>query len=290
MPRVFWLGVMLGAGVIVLLGLATGRGRPPSRTAAPHSRDETLAAAAQAERAAAAELQALRDEVHKLQAAVAVGDAQRQQSVKDRTSAEERYAATLANLQRVQSELDQLRIEQELLNDIPQQTFVRTWQVLGPLKDVTAGEDPSGTKVNLTRNYAGKSGEVTWRACRSNGDKLDFTDVLESRDKAVALAACWVHSRGERNVKLSIGSDDGVRVWVNQQQVHEHRVQRGASPGQDSAEATLQSGWNEFLVEVDNIGAGEWCLFLEFRSPDDNQPLRLPCTNEPPAARPRRLR
>ena len=286
-PRAFWLGVMLGAGAVALWGLMAGRIRPSARAAdlgleSPRPNADSAAQAA--------ELAALRDQVSKLQAAITAQDAQLQQSEKDRTSAEERYAATLANLQRVQSDLDQVRIEHELLDDIPQQSFVRTWQVLGPLKDDTSGEAPSGEKVNLTRRYAGKSGEVRWRACASDSDKLDFTDVLESRDKAVALAACWVHSRGERKVMLSIGSDDGVRVWVNQQQVHEHRVQRGASPGQDAVETTLQSGWNELLVEVDNIGSGEWCLFFEFRSPEDNQPLRLPCTNEPPTARPRRLR
>lgn len=292
-PRAFWLGVMLGAGAVALWGLMAGRIRPPARAAASMNADQEPESPRPSDDPAAltAELQALSDEVSKLQAAIAARDAQLLQSEKDRTSAEERYAATLANLQHVQSDLDQLRIEHEVLDDIPQQTFVRTWQVLGPLlNDDASGEAPSGEKVNLTRKYAGKSGEIRWRASASDSDKLDFTDVLESRDKAVALAACWVHSRGERNVKLSIGSDDGVRVWVNQQQVHEHRVQRGASPGQDAVETTLQSGWNEFLVEVDNIGSGEWCLFLEFRSPDDNQPLRLPCTNEPPSSRPRRSR
>lgn len=285
-PRAFWLGLLLVAGAVMLMGGGAFRMRLLARAAAQQAGRETTREPQRDELTdAQQQLALLRDDLRELQAGLAQRDAELRRSEADRVSAEERYVATLENLQRVQDELDQLRVEYEFLHDTREQTFVRTWQILGPLvNDEDKGRgDPSGRKVNLSRSYAGVSGEAQWRACEIETDKLDFSAVLKSRDKAVALAACWVHCRDKRGVKLSIGSDDGVRVWVNQELVHEHRVQRAGAPGQDSAEATFQPGWNEILVEVDNIGSGEWCLFFEFRTPDENQPLKLACTNQAPS-------
>lgn len=233
------------------------------------------------------EQQTLQAELRRTQAALEARDAELRQARTDARAAEQRSIELLADLQEAQDELDRMAIESELTHTAREQTFVRTWQVLGPFPNADPPPDsmPIGSKVSLAQEYAGLSGPLRWKAFESDNDKLDFGAACGSRDRALALVACWVHSASDRPVKLSIGSDDGVRVWVNQQPVHENKTQRSASPGQDAARAELKSGWNEILVQVDNIGAGDWALFLEFRNPDDDQPLKLPCTNQPPRNR-----
>ena len=83
---------------------------------------------------------------------------------------------------------------------------------------------------------------------------------------------------------LGVGSDDGVRIWVNGQQVHDVKGGRQARPGQDVVKARLKKGWNEIRAKVDNI-VGTWELYLEFRTADGGQPLKIFSTSSlPPAA------
>jgi hypothetical protein len=54
----------------------------------------------------------------------------------------------------------------------------------------------------------------------------------------------------EQPVSLEIGTDDGVKLWINGALVHANNAVRGFTAGQDKAKATLREGWNDFLVKV----------------------------------------
>jgi hypothetical protein len=281
----FYAGLLLGLGLALPVAGLLGRSLfapdiSPTRPSATPERAGLLPNLT----GSTSEIESLRKELQQTSAALEARNAELEQARTDARSAEQRHIKALADLQEAQDELDRLAIESELMQTAREQTFVHTWQVLGPFPNADPPPEgmPVGARVNLTQEYAGMSGQVKWKAFESDNDKLDFGAACGTRDRAQALSACWVHSAADRPIKLSIGSDDGVRVWVNQQSVHENKTQRGASPGQDAARTELKSGWNEILVQVDNIGAGDWALFLEFRSPDNDQPLKLPCTNLPP--------
>jgi hypothetical protein len=87
----------------------------------------------------------------------------------------------------------------------------------------------------------------------------------------------------DRAATLSVGSDDGVRVWVNGEKVHDVKGGRQARPGQDVVKVRLKKGWNEIRAKVDNI-VGTWELYLEFRTADGKRPLKMVSTNSPPPA------
>ena len=67
-----------------------------------------------------------------------------------------------------------------------------------------------------------------------------------------------VWSPREQKVLLEIGSDDGVRIWVNRKVVHANNVMRPLKPAGDKAQAALKEGWNDFLIKVtqNNMGFG----------------------------------
>ena len=56
---------------------------------------------------------------------------------------------------------------------------------------------------------------------------------------------------------LEIGSDDGVKVWLNGELVHSNNVMRGVTTGEDKVKVNLKKQWNELLLKVTN-GAGGW--------------------------------
>ncbi len=55
---------------------------------------------------------------------------------------------------------------------------------------------------------------------------------------------------------LSLGSDDGIKVWLNGQLVHNNPAMRAVSPGSDRVKLKLKKGANELLIKVNNGGGG----------------------------------
>jgi hypothetical protein len=122
---------------------------------------------------------------------------------------------------------------------------------------------------------------VRWRPHHSGDDKIDLAEFFNYRQAGVAYAVSWVFSDEDRAVTLGVGSDDGIRLWVNRRQVHDIKGGRQAKPGQDLVKARLKKGWNEVRAKVDNI-MGTWELYLELRSADGSEPLKLLSSSTPP--------
>jgi len=77
-----------------------------------------------------------------------------------------------------------------------------------------------------------------------------------------------IRSSVARKVRLEMGSDDGIKVWVNSKLAHANNALRGVTPGQDKAEATLNADANEILVKVtQNVGPWGMCLRAQSLAP-----------------------
>ena len=68
---------------------------------------------------------------------------------------------------------------------------------------------------------------------------------------------------------MLVGSDDGVKVWLNGEVVHYNPVIRGAGDYQDAFPVTLKQGTNVLLVAVDNRGHGGFSGFFGFAEDTD---------------------
>ena len=55
----------------------------------------------------------------------------------------------------------------------------------------------------------------------------------------------------------TIRSDDGVKLWLNGELVHQNNLTRGLNPGEDKADVTLNEGWNTCLMKITQ-GTGGW--------------------------------
>jgi quinoprotein glucose dehydrogenase len=75
-----------------------------------------------------------------------------------------------------------------------------------------------------------------------------------------------VFSPDDRGAPLLLGSDDGVRVWINGELVHTNPAYRAAAPDQDRVSVRLKKGWNKVLLKVLQ-GAGGWGYYLRFADP-----------------------
>lgn len=230
----------------------------------------------------------------RLAEAVKALDAANRQMVavrKQKDDAEQRLKDALARLNEEQgrrASLEKTLAEEKKPRPTPTLSFVHDWQLLGPFAsaDDQAHDTvypPEREPVQLDKAYDGFGGPVKWRPYHSNEDKIDLADFFQYRDAGAAYAVSWVYSDRDQAVTLGIGSDDGVRVWVNREKVFDIKGGRQAKPGQDVVKGRLREGWNEILAKVDNI-TGTWELYLEFRTEDGGQPLKLFSTSSPPPA------
>ena len=75
-------------------------------------------------------------------------------------------------------------------------------------------------------------------------------DGIVGGDHCVVYLKTWVSVPTTQPVNLEIGSDDGIKFWVNGELVHANNAVRGLTPGQDHAKATLREGWNELRAKI----------------------------------------
>ena len=105
----------------------------------------------------------------------------------------------------------------------------------------------------------------------SNNNINEMTDALgwgtgwEIYDHIV-YGAVSLESPRKQETTMLVGSNDGVKVWLNGKLVHKALVDRGANDYQDAFPVTLKRGTNVLLVAIDNNGHGEFSGFFGFKA------------------------
>ncbi len=95
---------------------------------------------------------------------------------------------------------------------------------------------------------------------------VDFTKAFDPDSVGVAYALCYIKSPREYETQLGVGSNDGVRIYLNDQIVHNNNILRKATPNSYMLNVTLQKGWNKVLGKVGQIGG--WGLYLSIIDPE----------------------
>ena len=95
---------------------------------------------------------------------------------------------------------------------------------------------------------------------------MDLLKALGGEQR-VAYARTWVHCDQQQPARLELGTDDGVKVWLNRKVVHANNTFRGLQPGSDKVNVTLNAGWNPLLLKVTQLNQG-WAFCARFRKPD----------------------
>ena len=95
---------------------------------------------------------------------------------------------------------------------------------------------------------------------------MDLLKALGGEQR-VAYACTWVHSDQSQAVRLELGTDDGVKVWLNRKVVQANNTFRGLEPGADKVDVTLNAGWNALLLKVTQLNQG-WAFCARFCKPD----------------------
>ena len=97
---------------------------------------------------------------------------------------------------------------------------------------------------------------------------MDFVRTFggEDGDRAVYLRGGLI-SHAAQEVLVELGSNDGVKLWLNGALVHSNNAERGLHPGEDTFTLSLDEGENRLLMKVNNCG-GQWGACMRLRRPD----------------------
>ncbi|MCG3196769.1 MAG: hypothetical protein HUU16_01335 [Candidatus Omnitrophica bacterium] len=115
---------------------------------------------------------------------------------------------------------------------------------------------------SLADSETGK--RYTWRRILSDTDLISFENLFTPNNLVVAYAFCLIETENETPAVLSLGSNDGIRVFLNGEMVHEFHIDRWLGKDIDLVPVTLKRGANRLLIKVDE-GSGDWGFSARLR-------------------------
>ena len=131
------------------------------------------------------------------------------------------------------------------------------WHHIGPFQAANhdlafATISPAENEINLEATYQdGKlswTEQPDWKDGVAHNDKLTGTNVANYLYRTIEVDRPQV-------VALSLGSDDGIKLWVNGRLVVNKKVTRNvAAADQEKATVQLAAGRNELLMKITNAG------------------------------------
>ncbi|MFQ5806252.1 MAG: HEAT repeat domain-containing protein, partial [Phycisphaerae bacterium] len=184
-------------------------------------------------------------------------------------AAEERTAA-LAAIERVHAapvgEKVQQQVQQasEFIERF--RGYSAAWVISGPYQE--EGKKSADLFYTAFPPEVPDAPDVEWTPLAVNNHDnpwiFDLSRAIGGVSRCVyAKTSVW--SAQEREVRLEIGSDDGVKAWLNGQLVHSNPTYRGLTPGEDQVGVTFREGWNTLVLKIVQ-GGGPWGFCAGFKS------------------------
>jgi len=144
-----------------------------------------------------------------------------------------------------------------VLSGIP--VVVDSWLLAGPYTvDGKGGKDLMGLTFPPEPGQA-RNAEVSWQRIDAAGGTVDLMRSAVAGANRAAYLQAELHVPADLDVMLELGSDDGIKAWLNESAVHENNVLRGLSVGEDKVRAQLKKGENTLLLKITQAGGG-WAV------------------------------
>ena len=167
--------------------------------------------------------------------------------------------------------------------------YIKDWLVAGPFPNCVGcsetnymhGENCTGFYTDYLASEGGEKNVVpeegekvtvkdkgierTWFRLQSKKDKIHLSKYLKPKNMVVAYAFSRVRSPKEQKAILSVGSNDGVKVYLNGKQVQEMhpRTGRWLLTDNDYVPVTLKKGINNLMLKIDQ-GTGDFGYVVRF--------------------------
>lgn len=173
----------------------------------------------------------------------------------------------------------------------PKREYVPEWYLIGPFPNprlsdyqrfgLDSAYSPEKSTA-LDKTHVGIDGQrLKWFKVSDGkgGYDMGLWQYFDPYEFIIIYAHTYIYSPEEQSVKMFIGSDDGSKVFLNDQMIYRFLDVRIAAPDQDEVEVTLKKGWNKLLVKAEN-NFGGFAFYLRFSDPLNN--LHYSADKKPP--------
>ena len=148
------------------------------------------------------------------------------------------------------------------------------WHAIGPFQAANPRAAfrtafPPETEIDLAKTY--QDGKLRWR--REDAWVDGMVHALAGTNTATYLCRT-IDSDTETTVMLSLGSDDGLQVWINEKAVLAKEVYRPAKPDQEKVSVPLRVGSNRLLMKIHNGGGPSGFYFKMLAGDGVPEPVR----------------
>lgn len=168
-------------------------------------------------------------------------------------------------------------------NKIPEISFsdneiiLKNWQLIGPfypdttirnyadidyLKKFNFSENNLNINVLYRefKNYY-KNDDLLFVNYKLKKDFFDLNSIFKTEDAAICYAFCYLISKTEQDVAFLVGSNDGIKLWVNNKLYINEFKERILRKNENIVRVRLKKGKNQVLVKSTNI-KGLWQFHL----------------------------
>lgn len=149
--------------------------------------------------------------------------------------------------------------------------FIKDWWLTGPFDnenrkgfDTIYGPEKG---FDSTAVFTGKNSiQTKWTRYNSNeSGYIDLAKMFNLKKNVVSYAYRKFESPVARKMQFGVGSNDGVKVWVNGKLELSRPVLRAAKPNDDVITVAVKKGSNTILVKVDQLG-NKWGFYFTERN------------------------
>lgn len=156
--------------------------------------------------------------------------------------------------------------------------FIRDWIVVGPFEFGSGLDNPLPPEEsnNISHTFNGAGEKIYWQNVLTNeSGHLNFLSVFQNSLKiqqgdltGMAYAYAEISSPVTKNIRMSLGSNDGAKIWLNDTIIYNKHIGRRAFADNEFLDIHLKKGTNKLLVKVENLGAN-WGLYVRLIDPED---------------------
>ena len=146
--------------------------------------------------------------------------------------------------------------------------FIQDWLVCGPYRQ--RGADSSEAVFDIVFGPEKPGENVQWKSM-PRADQVILAAFFPGEENCVAYLKAQIIAPDDCEGALLMGSDDGVKAWLNGAVVHSNNTNRGDVADQDMAPIQLKKGANDLLLKISQ-GGGGWSAHARIVGPD-GQPI-----------------
>jgi len=161
----------------------------------------------------------------------------------------------------------------------PVRNYIPEWYMAGPFDNPRKSDAerfgidkvyPPEKNIDLGTTYVGKDGQTfSWQKVDGSpgGYGMRLWELFDPFEFIITYALTYIHSPDDREVVLMFSSDDGSKVFLNDEEIYRFLAVNIARPDQFEVKLQLKKGWNKLLIKLEN-NFGGYAFYARIPDPD----------------------